>query len=231
MPYSKACEHLSKADPKLAKVIQRVGVCDWKPDERPEDIFQYLTRVIVFQQLSGKVASVIHRRFLLLFNPGAPSPQPSPASSEPASVDPWFGLRHPSPQEVAATDIETLRSAGLSRQKAAYIQGLAGHCLEGLPDIEALKRMDDEAVIEALTKVKGIGRWTIEMLLMFRLGRMDVWPVDDLGVRAGLKRFYGLEQVPKPKEAKALGECWRPYRSVAAYYMWQLMDTALPDGD
>lgn len=219
MPYAEAAAHLASVDHKLAKLIAHCGVCDWKPDERPEDIFQYLSRVIVYQQLSGKVATVIHRRFLQLFNPGA----------EPDAERIWFGMRHPEPHEVSCADLERLRSAGLSRQKAAYIQGLASHCLDGLPTLDVLKGMEDEEVIEALTKVKGIGRWTVEMLLMFRLGRLDVWPIDDLGVRSGLKRLHGLEKLPKPKEAKAMGEIWRPYRSVAAYYMWQLMDTEVPD--
>jgi DNA-3-methyladenine glycosylase II len=219
MSYEEAANHLASVDSKLAQVIERLGACDWRPDERPENLFQYLSRVIVYQQLSGRVASAIHRRFLLLFNPGL----------EPAPEQPWYGLRHPEPSEVAAADIEWLRTAGLSRQKASYIQGLASKCLDGLAGIEVLQTMDDEAVIAELTKVKGIGRWTVEMLLMFRMGRMDVWPVDDLGVRAGLKRFHGLETPPKPKEAMALGEVWRPYRSVAAYYMWQLTDTELPE--
>lgn len=219
MPYAKATAHLCQCDPKLAAAIARLGPCDLKPEERPEDTFQYLTRVIVFQQLSGRVASAIHKRVLLLYNPGA---EPDPDKQ-------GWGLRHPEPNEVATTDLETLRSAGLSRQKAGYIRGLAELCVEGLASIEELSQMEDEAMIAELTKVKGIGRWTVEMLLMFRLGRMDVWPVDDLGVRAGLRRLHGLEKIPKPKEALAMGEVWRPFRSVAAYYMWRLMDTEVPE--
>jgi DNA-3-methyladenine glycosylase II len=136
-----------------------------------------------------------------------------------------MGPRHPKPEEVAVADIELLRSAGLSIQKATYIKVLAGEVLNGLPTLEQLWDMPEDEVIAELTRVKGIGRWTVEMLLLFRMGRMDVWPIDDYGVRNGLRKFHGLADVPRPKEAQAMGEIWRPYRSAAAYYMWHVADT------
>jgi DNA-3-methyladenine glycosylase II len=202
----------------MAEVVARLGVCDWKPHERTETVFEYMARSIVFQQLSGKVATVIYRRFANLFEPGA---CPDPDAPD---YNPWKGLRHPKPEEVAVADVERLRSCGLSIQKATYIRGLAEHVLDGLPTMEQLWDMPDEAIVEELTKVKGIGRWTVEMLLLFRMGRMDVWPVDDLGVRSGLRKLYGFSEHPKPKEAQAMGEPWRPYRSAAAYYMWRIQD-------
>jgi DNA-3-methyladenine glycosylase II len=222
MPYAAAAEHLSQADPKMARLIERFGVCGWKPYERSESVFEYLARSIVFQQLNGKVASSIYRRYARLFDPGTAEASDAP------DYDPWRGLRHPKPEEVAAAEIEFLRSAGLSPQKASYIKGLALQVLNGLPGLNQLAALDDEQVIAELTRVKGIGRWTVEMLLLFRMGRMDVWPVDDLGVRNGLRRFHGLEAPPKPRQAQEMGEIWRPYRSAAAYYMWELADAALP---
>lgn len=222
VPYRAAAAHLSRVDPKLAKVIERVGVCDWKPHERTETVFEYMTRSIVFQQLSGKVATKIYQRYAALFDPGTKPDKDAP------DYNPWKGLRHPKPEVVAKAEIEFLRTAGLSIQKATYIKGLAEHVLNGLPTMQQLWDMPDEEVIAELTKVKGIGQWTVEMLLLFRMGRMDVWPVDDLGVRNGLKRFHGLDSVPKPKEAQAMGEVWRPYRSAAAYYMWHVADTETP---
>ncbi len=222
MSYAAAAEHLSRACPKMASVVKAVGVCGWKPEERTETVFEYLARSIVFQQLNGKVASTIYRRYAQLFDPGAKEDEDAP------DYNPWKGLRHPMPEEVAAADVEFLRSAGLSPQKAGYIKGLAQQVLNGLPDLPRLSELDDEGVVAELTKVKGVGRWTVEMLLLFRMGRMDVWPIDDLGVRAGLRKIYAMETAPKPKEAQAMGEPFRPYRGAAAYYCWIALEIETP---
>ena len=158
---------------------------------------------IVYQQLSGKAAATIFGRVRALY----------PRRK-------WF-----SPQLVLATPDEKLRAAGLSRNKSAAIKDLAAKTLDGtIPTKAAFHRMSDEEIIARLTTVRGIGRWTVEMMLLFDLGRLDVWPVDDYGVRKGYAKTFGKRKLPKPKELHARGEKWRPYRSVAAWYFWRALD-------
>ena len=195
-------QHLAATDPRLAALIARSRPYQVQPARlvRP---FDALAESIVYQQLSGKAAATIFGRVRALY----------PRRK-------WF-----SPQLVLATPDEKLRAAGLSRNKSAAIKDLAAKTLDGtIPTSAALHRMSDEEIIARLTTVRGIGRWTVEMMLLFDLGRLDVWPVDDYGVRKGYAKTFGKRKLPKPKELHARGEKWRPYRSVAAWYFWRALD-------
>jgi DNA-3-methyladenine glycosylase II len=163
--------------------------------------FDHLSRVIVYQQLSGKAAATIHGRMLEL-----------------------FGSRTPRPGELLEMPDERFRGAGVSRQKLGYLRDLAARCDAGALPLDDIHTLPDEDVITALTTVKGIGRWTAQMFLMFRLGRPDVLPELDLGVQNGIRRAYGLRKQPTPKQVLRRGERWRPWRSVAAWYMWKVAD-------
>ncbi len=195
-------QHLAATDPRLAALIARSRPYQVQPARlvRP---FDALAESIVYQQLSGKAAATIFGRVRALY----------PRRK-------WF-----SPQLVLATQDERLRAAGLSRNKTAAMKDLAAKTLDGtIPTSAALHRMSDEEIIARLTTVRGIGRWTVEMMLLFDLGRLDVWPVDDYGVRKGYAKTFGKRKLPKPKELHARGEKWRPYRSVAAWYFWRALD-------
>ncbi len=193
-----AVRYLSTADATLAALMRRVGPFDmqFRPIRNP---FEALSRNIVYQQLHGNAAAAIHRRVIALFGKGK--------------------LR---PQDILDAPEEQLRGAGLSGAKLAALKDLAARTLDGtVPTMARLKRMEDEEIIERLTKVRGIGRWTVEMLLIFSLGRPDVLPVGDYAVRKGFAATYGLKELPKPKELLEHGERWRPFRSVASWYMWR----------
>lgn len=192
----KAILHLKKADPKMKALIEQVGPC--RIDYR-EPVFETLVRSIVFQQLSGKAAGTIFNRFL-------------------AALDPLFGC---CPEEVLRLTQEQMRELGLSNQKASYIRDLAERTTSGEIQFETLPALSDEEIIEHLTRVKGVGVWTVQMFLLFALQRPDVWPTNDLGVRAGLKKTYDLPELPKPPEMEALAKAWRPYRSYASWYLWR----------
>jgi DNA-3-methyladenine glycosylase II len=196
-------QHLAASHPRFAALIARCRAFDVKPNEtlRP---FDALAESIAYQQLSGKAAATIFGRVRALY----------PKRK-------WF-----SPELIIATPDETFRAAGLSRSKTIAIKDLAAKTLDGtVPTRAALDRMSDEEIIARLTKVRGIGRWTAEMLLLFDLGRLDVWPVDDYGVRKGYAKTFRKKELPKPKELLAIGERWRPYRSVAAWYFWRALDS------
>jgi DNA-3-methyladenine glycosylase II len=195
-------EHLSQCDRKLAALIARVGPFTIKPGKlvRP---FDALAESVAYQQLNGKAAATIFGRVRALY----------PRRK-------WF-----SAELVLATPDEKFRAAGLSRSKTAAIKDLAAKTLDGtVPTRAALDGMSDDEIIARLTTVRGIGRWTVEMLLLFDLGRLDVWPVDDYGVRKGYAKTFGKKELPKPKELLAIGDRWRPYRSVAAWYFWRALD-------
>lgn len=201
LPYDAvaASQALARADPALGDVIARVGPPDVR--YRPAETFDALLRSVVYQQLSGKAAATIHGRVLAAFG-------------DPAD-----------PAAIAAASDEALRACGLSRAKAAALRDLAGRRLDGsLPDRAALLAMPDGAVVEVLTAVRGVGRWTAEMVLMFTLGRPDVWPTGDLGVREGYRIVSGAAERPTPGELEAAGERYRPWRSVAAWYLWRAVD-------
>ncbi|MFN8638732.1 MAG: DNA-3-methyladenine glycosylase 2 family protein [Dehalococcoidia bacterium] len=165
-------------------------------------------RTILFQQLAGSAARAIQRRFYAIH--GAED-------------------RVPTPAEVLATSDEAFRTAGVSRQKAAYLRDLATHVLDDRLDFDALRRAPDAEVQAAITAVHGLGEWSAHMFLMFELGRPDVLPTGDLGVRAGMRIAYGLEAVPTAKEARVIGEPWAPYRSVGAWYMWRAVEGLVPE--
>lgn len=196
-----AVKHLAGADPVLAKLMKRAGPFALKT-RHLHNPFEALARNIVFQQLHGSAAEAIHRRVVGLFGGGR--------------------LR---PQDILEASEEALRGVGLSGAKTAALKDLAAKTLDGtVPTLARLKRMGDEEVVARLTRVRGIGRWTVEMLLMFRLGRPDVLPVGDFAVRKGFMVAYGLGEMPKPKAIEQHAEVWRPYRSVASWYMWRALE-------
>ena len=197
----KAIAHLRKVDPRLGGVIDTIGPYKGWPSGNGTH-FDAVARSIVFQQLSGKAAGTIHGRFQGL-----------------------YGGRTPHPEELATTSDEQLRSSGLSRQKSAYLKDLGARVASGQLPIETLHELTDEEIITALTQVKGIGRWTAQMFLMFRLGRLDVLPDLDLGIQKGMQKAYRLRKLPTPERVKKIGAKWAPYRSIGSWYMWRLLDS------
>jgi DNA-3-methyladenine glycosylase II len=198
--YTRARRLLLRRDPVLAAVIRQHGPCGIAEAVRL-DHFAALARAIVFQQLSTKAASTIHSRLVALMPGGQVTPE-----------------------ALAALDDEQFRSVGVSRQKALYLRDLAGKVLSGVVRLEDIESLDDEGVISALTTVKGVGRWTAEMFLMFRLHRPDVLPVGDLGIMTAVQRVYKLRKRPTPERLRQLGDAWKPYRSIACWYLWRSLD-------
>jgi DNA-3-methyladenine glycosylase II len=199
----KAEAHLRKVDPLLAKMIDQVGPCEDTPATHLSH-FEALARAVVYQQLSGKAAATIYGRFEALCNG---------AGVVPAAV---MGLSD-----------EQLRAAGLSRQKTASLKDFATKCLESVVLIDRLHELPDEEIISELTQVRGIGLWTAQMFLMFRLGRPDVLPHLDLGIRKGLQKTYGLDDLPTPQQVLELGEKWRPHCTLACWYLWRSLEIQL----
>lgn len=196
-------QHLHKADKILSKLIRRVGEYALKPDGKQEP-FHALLESIVYQQITGKAARTIVGRLKDCF----------PHKS------------FPTPHELLKLSDEELRAAGLSRNKAASLRDLARKSADGfLPSLKQIRKMGDDEIVECLTEIRGIGRWTVEMFLIFNLGRMDILPVNDYGVRKGFALTYGLKELPSPKELAAHGEKWKPYRTVASWYLWRSLDT------
>jgi DNA-3-methyladenine glycosylase II len=200
--YARARRHLMRADPVLGAIIKRKGACGLA-ERRADPRFRTLMRALVSQQLSVKAAATIFSRFLALFpdHDGCPPPE-----------------------AVLRVPVEMLRGVGLSRQKASYLHDLSARVAAGTLRLEALDDLTDEQVMEALTAVKGVGRWTAEMILIFQLGRPDVLPVDDVGVLRSIQNVYGLRRRPSEKQVLRMGECWRPYRSVASWYLWAALE-------
>ena len=199
-----AAAHLRSVDPVVGALIDRFGA--YQPRWHADAYQRHLTSIL-FQQLAGSAARAIQRKWLALYGDDG---------------------RFPTPPEILATSDDQFRAAGVSRQKASYLRDLAEHVVAGRLDFEHIDELSDDEVIEHLTAVKGIGVWTAHMFLMFHLGRPDVLPVGDLGVRNGMRVAYGLETVPTPKQAAEIGEKWRPYRSVGSWYMWRAVETVLP---
>jgi len=193
---NEAMDFLRSNDPVLARIIAQVGAL--KMAHRRER-FPSLVRAIIFQQLAGRAAMAIYQRFVKIIG----------------------GSRFPTPAQVIAASDEDLRRAGLSRGKMAYIRDLARHVRDGSLNFRRFARMDDEQIIAELVRVRGIGRWTAEMFLMFNLRRPDILPVDDLGFRSAVAKAYQLRELPAAKELRQMGERWRPYRSAAVWYFWQ----------
>jgi len=202
--HRKAINHLKRVDPVMAKVIERVGKCLLEPRAAGTH-FDAVMRAIIFQQLSGQAAGTIHRRFKEL-----------------------YGGRDPTPEELLRTPDAKLRAAGLSGQKTRYLKDLATRVDAGDCPIDSLHTLRDDEIIAALTSVKGVGRWTAQMFLMFRLGRPDVLPDLDLGIQKGIKLAYKLRKHPAPKRVLKIGAKWAPYRTVASWYLWRLLDVDKP---
>jgi len=198
--YRSSIRHLKRVDPTLARVIEAVGPC--RLQLRTEGThYQALTRSIIFQQLSGKAAGTILSRFNALFPENTPTPE-----------------------AVMTLSDETLRSVGLSRQKIAYLRDLSSKVIAGELPLDRVHEMEDDDLIAHLVQVKGIGRWTAQMFLMFRLGRRDVLPELDLGIQNAIRRAYRKRKRPTPKDVKKIGAKWSPHASVACWYLWRSLD-------
>jgi DNA-3-methyladenine glycosylase II len=203
MPDESGAAHIMRVDPAYVRVIAAAGPFNPRPPDA--DAFNSLARAIVFQQLAGHAARAIHGRFAALFD------------------------GQPTPEAVLRTPLEQLRAVGLSGAKAASISDLALKATDGTVPLDRLDELSDAEIVKRLVAVRGIGRWTAEMFLMFQLRRPDVWPVDDFGIRKGFAAIHGLVAPPTPKALDPLGEIYRPYRSTAAWYCWQVVDTVLPE--
>ena len=193
-----AYRHLRGADPVVGRLIDLHG--PYRP--RPAmDHYESLLRTVLFQQLNGRAASTIQQRWMDL-----------------------YGGRYPTPSELLATTDEAFRAAGISRQKTGYMRDIAERMLSGALDFRDMDERSDEEIVSQITAVKGLGEWSAHMFLMFQLGRPDVLPVGDYGVRNGMKVAYGLRELPSPTRAREIGAPWAPYRSVASWYMWRAVE-------
>ena len=199
LDYTRARRLLARRDPVIRELMRRHGTCGLAEAQK-SDPFRALTHAIIAQQLSTKAAATIESRFAALFG------------------------GHPTPAAVAAATDEQLRAVGLSPQKLRYMRDLCGRILDRSLALDSLHALTDEEVILALTSVKGIGRWTAEMFLIFRLHRPDVLPLDDLGIVKAVKHAYRLRLAPSADRLTKIGEAWRPYRSVACWYLWASLD-------
>ena len=197
-----ASRHLRRRDPVLGAVVARVGPCALVPRGDP---YRYLVRAVLYQQIAGHAARAIEGRLKAA-----------------------YGGRLPAPDRLRAARAPTLRKVGLSRQKIVSLRAIATAFDDGTLANRRLARLEDDAVIAAVTQLRGVGEWTAHMLLMMSLGRPDVLPVGDYGVRKAARDLYGLADLPKPNELTELAEPWRPYRSIAAWYLWRSMDTVAP---
>jgi DNA-3-methyladenine glycosylase II len=197
-----AIEHLRSRDKVLGRLIRKVGPCTLEPKARRTP-FEALVQAVTYQQLNGTAAATILGRVKALYP----------------------GRRFPRPEDLLATPDERLRGAGLSRAKTAAVKDIAAKTLEGVvPTSRAIARLSDDEIVERLTTVRGVGAWTAEMLLIFTLGRQDVLPATDFGVRKGFAVTYGLKELPAPKDLLAHGEKWRPHRTTAAWYLWRSLE-------
>ncbi|MDQ6631974.1 MAG: DNA-3-methyladenine glycosylase [Verrucomicrobiota bacterium] len=195
-------QHLSKADKVLGRLIRAVGPCTLKPEKNCSP-FQSLVRSVAYQQLTGKAAATILGRVKDLF---------------PTQI-------FPEPEDLMKISEEQLRAAGLSGAKVRAVKDIAAKTLSGVvPSTKEIRKLSDEEILTRLTTIRGVGPWTVEMLLIFRLGREDVLPITDYGVRKGFALTYKLAELPTPKELLDFGEKWRPYRSTAAWYLWRALD-------
>ena len=195
-------QYLSAADKVMGRLIRKVGPCTLKPEKNISP-FQSLVRSVAYQQLTGKAAATILGRVKDLF----------PTQ------------KFPEPEDLIKISEEQLRAAGLSRAKIAAVKDIAAKTLSGVvPTSKEIRQLSNEEILERLTTIRGVGPWTVEMLLMFRLGREDVLPATDYGVRKGFALTYKLDELPTPQELLAHGEKWRPYRTTAAWYLWRALD-------
>jgi DNA-3-methyladenine glycosylase II len=194
---------LARQEPRFRAIVDAMGPADLRRGRPRRTHFAELVRAICYQQLAGAAARTIHGRLETALD-GTPTPE-----------------------AVLALPVDKLRAAGLSANKAASIRDLAEKVLAGDVELERVARLSDDEIVRELTLVRGIGRWTAEMFLMFQLGRLDVWPIDDLGVRKGYAVLFGLDELPTARALEPLGEPLRPYRSLAAWYCWRAADTQL----
>src|SRR5271163_3264550 len=202
----KAHEHITRTDKRMARVIAKTGAFRFQLDQC-DSVYESLLEAIAYQSISGKAAATIFARIKALGSNGL----------------------CPTPAEILAASVQTLREAGLSGAKAAAMKDLAQKTIEGVvPTLEAAGQLSDEELVERLISVRGIGAWTVEMFLIFRLGRPDVLPIHDYGVQKGYAITYRKRNMPKPKDLLKFGERWRPYRSVASWYMWRAVHLAGP---
>jgi DNA-3-methyladenine glycosylase II len=206
LPFSikRAEAHLVTADPVLARLVRAHGPYQPRPSDEP---YEWLVRTVLFQQLAGNAARAIARKWFALYSEDG---------------------RVPTSAEILATSDEQFRAAGVSRQKASYFRDLAQRVEDGRLTFDGIARLSDAEVTERLTAVRGIGEWSAHMFLMFVLGRPDVLPTGDFGVRHGMRVAYGLDAVPTPARAREIGAPWAPYRSVGAWYMWRAVETVTP---
>ncbi len=200
LPYDAeaARKHLLKADPVIAEIVRSIGPFAIEIRGKP---YESLVRAVLYQQLAGPAASAIERRFLAMYDD-----------------------RIPTPERLALATDEHLRTAGISRQKASYMRSIGEHFQNGTLSDRKLLRASDGDIIEGVTQIRGVGRWTADMLLMFCIGRPDVLPVGDLGIQNAMKLAYGLDTAPKPAEMETIAEPWRPYRSAGSWYLWRRTD-------
>ncbi len=201
MDAQQVMRELSRTDRQLARIIRKVGSFPTKRP-KPQHPYEVLLKAIVYQQLNGKAAGTIFGRVKALGANGFPTPE-----------------------EIVQLDETQLRGAGLSRQKIAAVKDLAAKTLDGtVPSLKEIRPMSEEEILERLTRVRGIGEWSVQMFLMFQLGRPDVLPIHDYGLRRGFQHIYGLDDVPKPQAVLEHGERWRPYRSIASWYLWRALE-------
>jgi DNA-3-methyladenine glycosylase II len=198
--HAEAETHLKESDPVLRRIIEQVGPCTLEP-HKESTYFQYLLRSIVFQQLAGAAARTIHDRVIAIYDGRAPEPE-----------------------DVLKTPMRKLRAAGLSTQKASYIVDLARRAASGELPLHTMDSLTDEEAMEALVQVKGIGPWTAQMFLMFRLGRPDILPDLDYGVKLAMRVAYRMRKMPNARRMHAIGAAWAPHRTVATWYLWRSLD-------
>lgn len=198
---AEANQHLARVDRVMAGVIRKVGPCTLRPTR--ESPYESLTRAVAHQQLHARAAGTILGRFVALYD----------------------GKKFPDPRDVLNTHHARLRSVGFSRNKVSAIRDIAAKARDGIvPTRAQARRLDDDALTQRLTEIYGVGRWTVEMLLIFALGRLDVLPVDDFGVQCGLRAAYKLPRRPTRADFERITACWRPYRSIGSWYLWRVAD-------
>lgn len=201
MPHQPAIKHLAKADPVMRRLMKEIGTCTLDPQQARQP-FESLVRAIAHQQIHGKAAEAILGRFIGLY-PG----------------------KFPKPGDIIETETDAMRGCGFSMSKIAAIRDIAAHTLSGtVPTLARIKKMPDEEILQRLIQIRGVGRWTVEMMLIFQLGRPDILPIDDFGVRNGFRIAYKLDAMPKPREVLQHGAIWQPFRTVASWYLWRAAD-------
>ncbi len=201
MLHTSALRYIARTDPVMRRLIKQIGPCALEPITKHQP-YESLVRAIAHQQLHGKAAETILGRFKAL-----------------------YPTRFPKPEAILKTKIEKLRACGFSHAKIAAIRDIAEHTISGtVPTLAKIKKLPDDEIVERLVQIRGVGRWTVEMLLIFHLGRPDILPIDDFGIRNGFRIAYGLDAMPKPRAVHEHGTRWQPYRTAASWYLWRAAD-------